>query len=244
MKAFLLVVLVSCQQLMCDLQLELKDQLVEYTDELVEHTDKLAEHMDKLVEYTDELVEYTDKLVKTDELVEFTAPEQVKATDSEITLGLTLLNIKRVKSIAELFQVKIHSFKNQTNLSVIHQEQVDDFILSLFLHSSGEPIRMVVITDQHSLPGLCILSCVYISEPTADVNTLLVNSKSKVLTKGVALVMRDRNFSIPRLSLVFVDIEKLIEGEEKVIQELKSNAEQGLEVKIYFLKRKLKKKHI
>ena len=33
----------------------------------------------------------------------------------------------------------------------------------------------------------------------------------------------------------------LIEGEEKVIQELKSNAEQGLEVKIYFLKRKLKK---
>ena len=115
---------------------------------------------------------------------------------------------------------------------MIHQEHVDDFILSLLLHSSGEPIRMVVITDQHSLPGLCILSCVLLTfKPTTEVNTLLVNSKSKVLTKGVALRMEDRNFRIPRLSLVFVDIEKLIEGEEKVIQELKSNAEQGLEVR-------------
>ena len=42
--------------------------------------------------------------------------------------------------------------------------------------------------------------------------------------------MRDRNFRIPRLTLVFVNIEKIIEGEEKFIQELKSNAEEGLEV--------------
>ena len=34
-----------------------------------------------------------------------------------------------------------------------HQEHVDDFILSLLLHSSGEPIKMVVITDHYSLPG-------------------------------------------------------------------------------------------
>ena len=66
--------------------------------------------------------------------------------------------------------------------------------------------------------------------PTTDVNTLLVNSQSKVLTKGVLLSMRDRNFIIPRLTLVFVNIEKMIEGEEKVIEEMKSNAEEGLEV--------------
>ena len=59
---------------------------------------------------------------------------------------------------------------------------------------------------------------------------MLVNSRSKVLTKGVVLAMRDRNFRIPRLTLVFVNIEKIIEGEEKFIQELKSNAEEGLEV--------------
>ena len=59
---------------------------------------------------------------------------------------------------------------------------------------------------------------------------MLVNSRSKVLTKGVVLAMRDRNFRIPRLTLLFVNIEKLIEGEEKFIQELKSNAEEGLEV--------------
>ena len=51
-----------------------------------------------------------------------------------------------------------------------------------------------------------------------------------MLTKGVVLAMRDRNFRIPRLTLVFVNIEKIIEGEEKFIQELKSNAEEGLEV--------------
>ena len=43
--------------------------------------------------------------------------------------------------------------------------------------------------------------------------------------------MKDRNFKIPAVSLVFVNIERLINGEEKLIQELKSNAEQGLEVK-------------
>ena len=59
---------------------------------------------------------------------------------------------------------------------------------------------------------------------------MLVNSASKVLTKGVALIMADRNFTIPRLTFVYVDIEKLLEGEEKFIQELKSNAQQGLEV--------------
>ena len=32
-------------------------------------------------------------------------PQDVVADDSEITLGLTLLNIKRVKSIADIFQV-------------------------------------------------------------------------------------------------------------------------------------------
>ena len=68
------------------------------------------------------------------------------------------------------------------------------------------------------------------SSPTTDVNTLLMNSQSKVLTKGVLLSMRDRNFIIPRLTLVFVNIEKMIEGEEKVIEEMKSNAEEGLEV--------------
>ena len=68
------------------------------------------------------------------------------------------------------------------------------------------------------------------SSPTTDVNTLLVNSQSKVLTKGVLLSMRDRNFIIPRLTLVFVNIEKMIEGEEKFIQEMKSNTEEGLEV--------------
>ena len=57
-----------------------------------------------------------------------------------------------------------------------------------------------------------------------------MNSQSKVLTKGVLLSMRDRNFIIPRLTLVFVNIEKMIEGEEKVIEEMKSNAEEGLEV--------------
>ena len=66
--------------------------------------------------------------------------------------------------------------------------------------------------------------------PTTDVNTLLVNSQSKVLTKGVLLSMRDRNFIIPRLTLVFVNIEKMIEGEERFIQEMKRNAEEGLEV--------------
>ena len=43
--------------------------------------------------------------------------------------------------------------------------------------------------------------------------------------------MKDRNFTIPRVSLVFVNIERLIDGEEKLIQELKNNVEQGLEVK-------------
>ena len=37
--------------------------------------------------------------------LEFTEPDQVKAIDTEITLGLTIVNIKRVKSITELFQV-------------------------------------------------------------------------------------------------------------------------------------------
>lgn len=130
--------------------------------------------------------------------LEFTEPDQVKAIDTEITIGLTIVNIKRVKSITELFQ-----------------EHVDDFILSLLLHSSGEPIKMVVITDHYSLP---------------DVNFLLVNSRSKVLTKGVVLKMSDRNFTIPTVAFVFVDIEKLVEGEEKFIQELKNNAEEGLEL--------------
>ena len=97
-------------------------------------------------------------------VVEFTAPEEVKATDSEITLGLTLLNIKRTKSIPELFQVRNsensadecdRAGSCQKKLSVIDQDHVDDFILSLLLHSSGEPIRMVVITDHKSLPGFC-----------------------------------------------------------------------------------------
>ena len=114
------------------------------------------------------------------------------------------------------------------HLSVTHQEHVDDFILSLLLHSSGEPIRMVVITDNYSLQGLSII--LPNSSPTTDVNTLLVKSKSKVLTKGVVLSMRDRNFVIPRLTLVFVNIEKMIDNEEKFIQEMKSNAEEGLEV--------------
>ena len=51
-----------------------------------------------------------------------------------------------------------------------------------------------------------------------------------MLTKGVVLSMRDRNFVIPRLTLVFVNIEKMIDNEEKFIQEMKSNAEEGLEV--------------
>ena len=59
---------------------------------------------------------------------------------------------------------------------------------------------------------------------------MLVNSRSKVLTKGVVLKMSDRNFTIPTVAFVFVDIEKLVEGEEKFIQELKNNAEEGLEV--------------
>ena len=42
--------------------------------------------------------------------LEFTTPDQVKSTDSEITLGLTLLSIKRDKSIAELFQVHKKEF--------------------------------------------------------------------------------------------------------------------------------------
>ena len=67
--------------------------------------------------------------------------------------------------------------------------------------------------------------------PFPEVNTLLVHSRSKALTKGVVLNMKDRNFTIPRVSLVFVNIERLIDGEEKLIQELKSNAEEGLEVK-------------
>ena len=67
--------------------------------------------------------------------------------------------------------------------------------------------------------------------PFPEVNILLVNSRSKALTKGVVLNMKDRNFTIPRVSLVFVNIERLIDGEEKLIQELKSNAEVGLEVK-------------
>ena len=36
---------------------------------------------------------------------DFREPQEVVADDSEITLGLTLLNIKRVKSIADIFQV-------------------------------------------------------------------------------------------------------------------------------------------
>ena len=36
---------------------------------------------------------------------DFREPQEVVANDSEITLGLTLLNIKRVKSIADIFQV-------------------------------------------------------------------------------------------------------------------------------------------
>ena len=36
---------------------------------------------------------------------DFREPKEVVANDSEITLGLTLLNIKRVKSIADIFQV-------------------------------------------------------------------------------------------------------------------------------------------
>ena len=102
MKALLLVVIVCCHQLLSDHQLEFMDQLEEeFTDKLVEEfTDQMVE------EFTDQL-EFTDKLEEefTDQMVEFTTPEQVKATDSEITLGLTLLNIKREKSIAELFQV-------------------------------------------------------------------------------------------------------------------------------------------
>ena len=42
--------------------------------------------------------------------------------------------------------------------------------------------------------------------------------------------MSDRNFTIPTVAFVFVNIEKLVEGEEKFIQELKNNAEEGLEV--------------
>ena len=42
--------------------------------------------------------------------LEFTPPDQVKSTNSEITLGLTLLNIKQDKSIAELFQVQKKNF--------------------------------------------------------------------------------------------------------------------------------------
>ena len=101
--------------------------------------------------------------------LEFTGPEEVKATNSEITLGLTLVNIKREKTIAELFQVLM---TKRIHLSVIDeqehvddfvlslllhllllQEHVDDFVLSLLLHSSGEPIRILVITDHHSLQG-------------------------------------------------------------------------------------------
>ena len=67
--------------------------------------------------------------------------------------------------------------------------------------------------------------------PFPDVHTLMVNSRSKALTKGVVLNMKDRNFTIPRASLEFVNIERLIDEEEKLIQELKSNAEEGLEVK-------------
>ena len=97
MKAFLLVVIVCCHQLLCDHQLE------ESTDKLVE------EFKDQLVEeFMDQHEEFKDKLVDEfrDQLIEFTTPVQVKATDSEITLGVTLLNIKREKSIAELFQVQ------------------------------------------------------------------------------------------------------------------------------------------
>ena len=36
-------------------------------------------------------------------------PQDVVADDSEITLGLTLLNIKRVKRIADIFQVLPHT---------------------------------------------------------------------------------------------------------------------------------------
>ena len=37
--------------------------------------------------------------------LEFIEPAEVNAIDNEITLGLTIVNIKRVKSITELFQV-------------------------------------------------------------------------------------------------------------------------------------------
>ena len=44
--------------------------------------------------------------------------------------------------------------REQTNKQDINcQEQVDDFLLSLLLHSSGTPIRIVVITDIYSLSG-------------------------------------------------------------------------------------------
>ena len=49
---------------------------------------------------------------------------------------------------------KRHLPREQINRKHINfQEQVDDFLLSLLLHSSGTPIRIVVITDAHSLSG-------------------------------------------------------------------------------------------
>ena len=50
-------------------------------------------------------VHHPNVCVVGEQSADFREPQEVVANDSEITLGLTLLNIKRVKSIADIFQV-------------------------------------------------------------------------------------------------------------------------------------------
>ena len=62
-------------------------------------------HQHPLPGASDDLYHLLDVGDVGEQSADFREPQEVVADDSEITLGLTLLNIKRVKSIADIFQV-------------------------------------------------------------------------------------------------------------------------------------------
>ena len=62
-------------------------------------------HQELLPGASDDVYHLLDVGDVCEQSADFREPQEVVADNSEITLGLTLLNIKRVKSIADIFQV-------------------------------------------------------------------------------------------------------------------------------------------
>merc|ERR1711860_86034 len=84
---------------------------------------------------------------------------------------------------------------------------------SILTWSSGTPLHLIVITDKTVV---------------TESDKLLVNTISKIVSQGVIKRRRKWKLRIPKIKLIFVDIEDIIAGNEDFINEMKKNTDKGI----------------